>query len=85
MRLNEKKSNVICFNTNSKYDRYLNEFCLSTQQIRLRQPQVANIIEIISDIMLPLKDSWEEISFYSWLLDNRYKLLEQEYWSMGNK
>lgn len=78
-----KKSNVICFNTNSKYDRYLNEFCLSTQQIRLRQPQVANIIEIISDIMLPLKDSWENTSFYSWLLDNRYKLLEQEYWSMG--
>ena len=78
-----KKSNVICFNTNSKYDRYLNEFCLSTQQIRLRQPQVANIIEIISDIMLPLKDSWEDTSFYSWLLDNRYKLLEQEYWSVG--
>ena len=83
---NETDENIVLYKNGmsvAEFANVLNEFCLSTQQIRLRQPQVANIIEIISDIMLPLKDSWEDTSFYSWLLDNRYKLLEQEYWSVG--
>lgn len=51
-----KKNNIIVFNTKSEYDKYLNEFCSADMQIKSKQSQVARLIELISDILLPIVD-----------------------------
>ncbi len=75
------KSNKICFNTKSKYDKYLNEFCSSDMQVKARQSQVVRLIELIADIMLPIVYKEEDTQFYRLILENRYRLIEQEHWN----
>lgn len=76
-----KKGNKICFNTKSKYDKYLNEFCSSDMRLKSRQSQVAHLIELITDIMLPIVYKEEDIQFYRLILENRCRLIEQERWN----
>lgn len=77
----QKKSNAICFNTNSRYDKYLNILCLSDMQVKSAQSQVAHLIELIADIMLPIVYRKEDRRFYEFILENRCKLIEQERWN----
>lgn len=79
--IGEKKSNAICFNTKSKYDKYLNVFCSSDMRVKSMQSQVAHLIELIADIMLPIVYREEDIQFYRFILENRCRLIEQEHWN----
>lgn len=79
--INKKKSNAICFNTMSKFDRYLNIFCLSSMEIKSKQSQIARLIELITDIISPIHPSSEHISFYDFILDNRIRVIQQEQWN----
>jgi len=76
-----KKSNTICFNTNSKYDKYLNVLCSSDMRVKSMQSQVAHLIELIADIMLPIVYREEDRRFYEFILENRCRLIEQERWN----
>ncbi len=76
-----KKSNTICFNTNSKYDKYLNVLCSSDMRAKSRQSQVAHLIELIADIMLPIVYREEDRRFYQFILEKRGRLIEQERWN----
>lgn len=76
-----KKSNVICFNTKSKYDKYLNILCASDMQVKSRESQAAHLIELIADIMLPIIYREENRQFYEFILENRCRLIEQEHWN----
>lgn len=76
-----KKSNVICFNTKSKYDKYLNILCASDMQVKSRESQAAHLIEMIADIMLPIIYREENRQFYEFILENRCRLIEQEHWN----
>ncbi len=79
--INKKKSNVICFNTLSKFDRYLNMFCLSSMEIKSKQSQIARLIELIADIISPLHPTSEHMSFYDFVLGNRIRIIQQERWN----
>lgn len=79
--IGRKKSNTICFNTKSKYDKYLNVLCLSDMRIKSMQSQVAHLIEVIADIMLPIVYREEDRQFYEFILKNRCRLIEQENWN----
>ena len=79
--INKKKSNAICFNTMSKYDRYLNIFCLSSMEIKSKQSQIARLIELVTDIISPIRPSSEHISFYDFVLENRIRVIQQEQWN----
>lgn len=79
--IGKKKSNAICFNTNSRYDKYLNVLCLSDMRVKSAQSQVAHLIELIADIKLPIVYSEEDRRFYEFILENRYKLIEKERWN----
>ena len=76
-----KKSNAICFNTKSKYDKYLNILCASGMQVKSRESQAAHLIELIADIMLPIIYREENRQFYEFILENRCRLIEQEHWN----
>lgn len=76
-----KKSNAICFNTNSRYDKYLNVLSSSDMRVKSAQSQVAHLIELIADIMLPIVCIEEDRKFYEFILENRRKLIEQERWN----
>lgn len=76
-----KKRNTICFNTKSKYDKYLNVLCSSDMQIKSMQSQVAHLIELIADVMLPIVYREEDKQFYRFVLENRCRLIEQEHWN----
>jgi hypothetical protein len=76
-----KKNNTICFNTNSKYDKYLNVLCLSEMRVKAMQSQVAHLIELIADIMMPIVYREEDRQFYEFILENRCRLIEQERWN----
>lgn len=76
-----KKSNAICFNTNTKYDKYLNVMCSSDMCIKSTQSQTAQLIELIADIMLPIVYIQESRKFYEFLLESRCRLIEQERWN----
>ena len=78
--IKKKKNNAICFNTNSKYDKYLNILCSSDMRVKSTQSQVAYLIELIADIMLPIVYKKEDRLFYEFILENRYRLIEQESW-----
>lgn len=81
-----KKSNAICFNTNSKYDKYLNILCSSDMSVKSTQSQVAHLIELIADIMFPIIHKEENRRFYEFILDNRCRLIEKEHWNkVGGK
>lgn len=77
----KKKNNGIIFKTKSHFDKYLNMLCLSSIELKNRQSQVARWIELLSDIILPVKPVNEEISFYDFILDIRYKVIESEQWN----
>lgn len=79
--IGEKKNNTICFNTNSKYDKYLNVLCSSNMRVKSMQSQVAHLIELIADIMLPIVYREEDRRFYEYILENRCRLIEQERWN----
>ena len=79
--IKEKKSNAICFNTKSKFDKYLNAFCASDMRLKSTQSQVAHLIELIADIMLPIVYREESTQFYKFILENRCRLIEQERWN----
>lgn len=79
--IGRKKSNAICFNTNSKYDKYLNVLCSSDMRVKSMQSQVAHLIELIADIMLPIVCTEEDRRFYEFILENRCRLIEQEHWN----
>lgn len=79
--IGRKKSNTICFNTKSKYDKYLNVLCSSDMRIKSMQSQVAHLIEVIADIMLPIVYREEDRQFYEFILKNRCRLIEQENWN----
>ena len=79
--INKKKSNAICFNTMSKYDRYLNIFCLSSMEIKSKQSQIARLIELVTDIISPIRPSSEHIGFYEFVLENRMRVIQQEQWN----
>lgn len=76
-----KKNNTICFNTNSKYDKYLNVLCSSDMRVKSMQSQVAHLIELIADIMLPIVCREEDRRFYEFILESRCRLIEQERWN----
>lgn len=77
----EQRKNTICFNTNSKTDKYLNMLCLANIEVKARQTQMAHWIELLTDILLPLRQVEEKIEFYKDLLDWKIKTIEQERWN----
>lgn len=76
--VSKQKSNAICFNTSSKYDKYLNVFCMSDTAIKAKQSQMVRLIELIADIISPIVSIDEDINFYHFILENRIRLMEQE-------
>lgn len=79
--INKKKSNAVCFNTMSEYDRYLNIFCMSSMEIKAKQSQIACLIELIADIISPIHPVNERQSFYDFVLENRIRVIENEQWN----
>lgn len=79
--IGREKNNTICFNTNSKYDKYLNVLCSSDMRVKSMQSQVARLIELIADIMLPIVYREEDRRFYEFILESRCRLIEQEHWN----
>lgn len=79
--IGKKKNNEICYNTNSRYDKYLNILCSSDMMVKSMQSQVAHLIELIADIMLPIVCREEDRRFYEFILENRCRLIEQERWN----
>lgn len=79
--ISKKKSNAIFFNTKSKYDKYLNMLCFSDIELKARQSQVARWIELLADIILPIKRVNEDISFYDFILDSRQRVIAAEKWN----
>lgn len=79
--ISRKKGNTICFNTKSKYDKYLNELCLSNLRVKATQSQVGHIIDLIADIMLPIVYKEENKNFYNVILERKYELIDQEHWN----
>ncbi len=79
--IQKRKSNAICFNTVSKYDKYLNMFSMSNTEIKSKQSQMVRLIELIADIIYPITPTKEEIGFYDFILNNRIRLIEQESWN----
>ena len=79
--ISKRKSNAILFNTKSNYDKYINMLCFSSIELKARQSQVARWIELLADIVLPIKKVNEDISFYDSITDNRYKMIESERWN----
>lgn len=77
----KRKSNAICFNTFSKYDKYLNMFCMSDIEIKSKQSQMVRLIELIADIISPISSTKEDMRFYDFILKNRVKIIEQESWN----
>lgn len=84
MSIGKKKDNTICFNTDSKYDKYLNVLCSSDMRVKSTQSQAAHLIELIADIMSPIVPEDENIEFYEFILRSRCKLIEQERWNRGD-
>lgn len=81
--IQKKKSNAICFNTNSNYDKYLNVLNMSGNEIKLKQSQMVRLIELVADIILPINPTVvkESCEFYEFILYHRIKLIEQERWN----
>lgn len=79
--LEGKKSNSICFNTHSEYDKYLNLFCESNMRTKSSQSQVAQLIELVADVMMPIANKNENINFYEHILDYRFQVMSQERWN----
>lgn len=79
--ISRRKSNTIFFNTKSNYDKYLNILCFSGVEMKARQSQVARWIELLADIILPIKSVDEDISFYNFILHIRHRVIASERWN----
>ena len=79
--IQKKKSNAVCFNTVSKYDKYLNMFCMADDEIKSKQAQMVRLIELIADIISPITPTEENMNFYDFILKNRIKLIQRERWN----
>ena len=79
--VSKKKSNAIFFNTKSHFDKYLNMLCFSSIELKVRQSQVARWIELLADLVLPIEQVEEDISFYNFVLEIRHKVIESERWN----
>ena len=77
----KKKNSAIFFNTRSVFDKYLNMLCLSSTEIKTHQSQVARWVELLADIVLPIKYVNEDISFYKFILEMRHKIIVSEQWN----
>ena len=55
--------------------------CFSSVEIKARQSQVARWIELLADIVLPIKRVEEDISFYDFILEMRYRIIASEQWN----
>ena len=55
--------------------------CLANIEVKSRQTQMAHWIELLADILLPLRQVEEKIEFYKDLLDWKIKTIEQERWN----
>ena len=80
-QVSKKKSSAIFFNTSSTFDKYLNMLCFSSVEIKTRQSQVARWIELLADIVLPIKQVDEDISFYDFILEMRHRIIASEQWN----
>ncbi len=76
--IQKRKINTICFNTNSRYDKYLNALCMSGNEVKLKQSYMVQFIELIADMILPIEPIDESESFYNYILRKRKRLIEQE-------
>jgi len=79
--ISKRKSNAIFFNTRSNYDKYLNMLCFAGVDMKVRQSQVARWIELLADIILPIKQVEEDISFYDFILEMRHRIISSERWN----
>ena len=79
--ISKRRSNAICFNTHSKYDKYLNEFCKCNVEIKSKQSQMVRMIELVADIISPIRILDEDVNFYYFILEKRMKIIEQESWN----
>ena len=70
--VSKRKSNAIFFNTKSHFDKYLNMLCFSSIELKVRQSQVARWIELLADLILPIKQVEEDISFYNFVFFTGY-------------
>lgn len=77
----KRKSNAIRFNTNSRYDKYLNTLCMAGNEIKLKQSQMVRLVELLADIILPIYPTKEYEDFYYFILKNRIRLINQERWN----
>lgn len=80
-QVSKEKSSVIFFNTSSIFDKYLNMLCFSSVEIKTRQSQVARWIELLTDIVLPIKQVDEDISFYDFFSEMRHRIVVSEQWN----
>ena len=78
----KKRSNIICFSTGSKNDKYLNTMCMASAEIKSRQSQVGRWIELLADIIMPLSKIREDINFYNIILENRVRIIDKEKWNL---
>ena len=65
----------------SKYDKYLNIFGMSSTEIKSKQSQIARLIELVADIISPIRSTHEYMDFYNFILDNRIRIILQEQWN----
>lgn len=79
--IGSRRGNSICFNTGSQYDKYLNLFCESDMRTKSWQSQIACLIELIADLMMPIVQKKEEKMFYEELFGIRLSLIEKEKWN----
>ena len=77
----KRKGNIICFNTATPIDKYLNMYCLANAEIKSKQSQIARWIELLADIICPLNNIVEERSIYYFVLESRNKIINQERWN----
>lgn len=80
-QVSKKKNDAIFFNTKSTFDKYLNMLCFSSVEIKNRQSQVARWIELLADIILPIKKVDEDLSFYDFILEMRHRIIISEQWN----
>ena len=79
--IQKKKSNAVCFNTVSKYDKYLNMFCMADAEIKSKQSHAGPLNELIADILSPISPTEENMNCDDFILKNRIKLIQRERWN----
>ncbi len=80
----KRKGNIIFFNANSAYDKYINMYCLANSETKSKQSQIVRWIELLADILAPLEQCYEDIGFYKFILSTRAEAAELEQLSKAN-